>query len=52
MNPTPLLRDAYIELDETGSLSARTRASLLHAGIDPDTVEITNEASKEIEETE
>jgi len=45
-----LLRDAYQELDDTGSLSRLTRETLIRAGIDPALVEIANEASKETEE--
>ena len=34
MTPTELLRDAYQELDETGSLSRTTLRNLHTAGID------------------
>lgn len=50
MSLNVLLRDAYRELDNSGSLSRLTRETLLHAGIDPALVEVANEASKEIEE--
>ena len=52
MSATYLIRDAYRELDNTGSLSRFTKETLLHAGIDPDVIEAATEASKEIEETE
>jgi hypothetical protein len=50
MTTSILLRDAYAELDTTGSLSRLTRETLLHAGIDLDVIEAANEASKETEE--
>jgi hypothetical protein len=50
MSTSILLRDAYKELDQTGSLSRLTRETLLHAGINPRLVESANEASKETEE--
>ena len=34
MNPTDILRDAYRELDETGSLSRNTLITCRFAGID------------------
>jgi hypothetical protein len=50
MTSVALLRDAYRELEDTGSLSRLTRETLLHAGIDPALLEVANEASKEPEE--
>lgn len=50
MSTSILLRDAYRELADAGSLSRFTRETLLHAGIDPDIVEITDNVAKETEE--
>lgn len=52
MSAAQLIRDAYRELDDSGSLSRRTQETLQRAGIDLDVLEAANEASKEIEETE
>ncbi|WP_266156750.1 hypothetical protein [Dyella silvatica] len=50
MTPTSLLRDAYRELDETGSLSRNTHYALTFAGFDSAVIEVADNASKEPED--
>lgn len=49
MNPNDLIRDAYRELDETGSLSRSTRLRCLYAGID---LGVLHAATTSLNETE
>lgn len=50
MTPAAILRDAYSELDETGSLSRSTQQALSFAGFDVCAMLAADNASKEIED--
>jgi hypothetical protein len=50
VTPTAILRDAYHELDETGSLSRSTQQALSLAGFDVGVMLAADYQAKEIED--
>ena len=50
MTLNAMLRDAYHELDDTGSLSTSTKQALALAGFDVSAIEAADNASKETED--
>jgi hypothetical protein len=50
MTPNAILRDAYRELDESGSLSRSTQQALSFAGFDVSALVAADNASKETED--